>query len=81
MYRQLLKREMEKVQADQDPINTFRDPAENVCIDLPLGHSVVQGRRDFHKGYALAEVDKFSPVLDELVELYRRAEEAVTVTR
>jgi 5,5'-dehydrodivanillate O-demethylase len=81
MYRQLLKREMEKVQAGHDPINTFRDPAQNVCIDLPVGHSVVRGRHDFHKGYALAEVDKFSPVLDELVELYRRAEEAAAVAR
>ncbi len=36
LYRQLLQREMGKVAAGNDPINVFRDPAENQCIDLPV---------------------------------------------
>lgn len=34
-YRKLLKRELDKVQQGDEPMNVFRDPAKNVCIDFP----------------------------------------------
>jgi len=38
MFRQLLEQEMEAVARGDDPMNTFRDPAANVCIEPPLEH-------------------------------------------
>ena len=35
-YRQLLREQMERVEAGLEPINVFRDAAENVQIDLPV---------------------------------------------
>jgi len=36
LYRKLLKENLEKVQRGEDPMNVFRDPAKNVCLDLPV---------------------------------------------
>jgi 5,5'-dehydrodivanillate O-demethylase oxygenase subunit len=36
LYRKQLFEQLARVEAGLDPINTFRDPAENVCIDLPV---------------------------------------------
>ncbi len=38
LYRQLLEQEMEAVARGDDPMNTFRDPAANICIEPPLEH-------------------------------------------
>jgi 5,5'-dehydrodivanillate O-demethylase len=36
LFRQQLERELRKVEAGQDPMNTFRDPADNVSIHVPI---------------------------------------------
>jgi 5,5'-dehydrodivanillate O-demethylase oxygenase subunit len=36
LYRKFLMEQMELVQAGNDPINVFRDPAENQCLSLPV---------------------------------------------
>jgi hypothetical protein len=36
LYRQLLKAQIDAVEEGRDPINVFRDPAENQCLDLPV---------------------------------------------
>jgi hypothetical protein len=36
LFRQLLKAQIDVVEAGGDPINVFRDPAENQCLDLPV---------------------------------------------
>ena len=35
LYRRVLRREIKKVEEGIDPMFTFRDPAQNVSIDLP----------------------------------------------
>lgn len=35
LYRQMLLREIEKVKRGEDPMSVFRDPGQNVCVDLP----------------------------------------------
>ena len=35
LYRRVLRREIKKVEEGIDPMFTFRDPAQNVRIDLP----------------------------------------------
>jgi 5,5'-dehydrodivanillate O-demethylase len=34
LYRHLLENQIKLVQAGKDPLNTFRDPAKNIRIDL-----------------------------------------------
>ncbi len=39
LFRRMLHDEMVKVQeTGQDPMNTFRDPSRNVCVEPPLEH-------------------------------------------
>jgi 5,5'-dehydrodivanillate O-demethylase len=38
LFRQQLERELRKVESGIDPMNTFRDPASNVSIDVPIEH-------------------------------------------
>ena len=35
LYRQLLQEQLKRVEAGLEPINVFRDPAQNRCIELP----------------------------------------------
>ena len=35
LYRKMLKEQMEKVQRGEDPMNVFRDPAQNICLRPP----------------------------------------------
>src|SRR5262249_4396462 len=36
LFRKLLEAQMQRVERGEDPINVFRDAAENTCIDLPV---------------------------------------------
>ena len=36
MFRKMLEEQIQVVEDGGDPINTFREPAANVCIDLPM---------------------------------------------
>lgn len=38
MFRKMLDEQIQVVEDGGDPVNTFRDPAANVCIDLPMEH-------------------------------------------
>ena len=35
LYRRMLKEQVEKVARGEDPMNVFRDPKKNVCVDFP----------------------------------------------
>ena len=55
LYRRVLRREIKKVEEGKDPMFTFRDPAQNVRIDLPNeAQQAPQQRR-------LAELDHAHP--------------------
>jgi hypothetical protein len=36
LYRQMLFEQLDAVEAGRDPINVFRDPRENVSLELPI---------------------------------------------
>jgi 5,5'-dehydrodivanillate O-demethylase len=38
LFRQMLLQQMEAVERGDDPMNTFRDPSTNVCVEPPLEH-------------------------------------------
>ena len=71
-YRRMLRREMKKVEAGEDPIMVFRDPAANRRIDLPnekKKHHNSEGMKSWMSRTHM----RYSPILDDLVELYEPA--------
>ena len=64
MYRKLLQRQMALVADGGDPMCTFRDPAENQSIELPLEH--VKFANSFTGGYRLVEAG--GPLDVDLIE-------------
>ncbi len=65
LYRRLLREQLEKIQAGQDPMNVFRDPAKNVYIKLRLEDSKLN-RGSFRPGpRRQGGATKYSPILDQ----------------
>ena len=75
LFRQLLQEQLKRVEAGLDPINVFRDPAQNACIDLP-----VPWDRGYAWGYAkdgsyirgtVTTADRMPPeIAEEIEELF-----------
>ena len=71
LYRHLLDNQIKLIAAGKDPMNTFRDPAKNIRIDLPTesrdkfltGRMGTQGmrRRYSQRFKPLADVNKPLP--------------------
>lgn len=68
-FRRMLRREMKKVEAGEDPMNTFRDAVANRQIDLP-NEKKKHHNSDGMKSWLMRTHMRFSPILDDLVELY-----------
>lgn len=72
MYRRMLKREMAKVAAGEDPMGTVRDAARNVCIELPNE----KNKHHFTEGFdkmMLRTQARYSPIAQEFSAVYKRA--------
>jgi len=69
MYRRVLKREMQKVQAGLDPMGVLRDPARNIRIDLPT-ETKKHHNSDGFAAFMLRTHAKYSPIAAELVQVY-----------
>jgi 5,5'-dehydrodivanillate O-demethylase len=64
LYRRQLEEQLEKVQAGQDPINVFRDPAKNAFIKLRLEDNKLNSG-SFRSGpRRQGGATKYSPILD-----------------
>jgi len=75
MFRQMLQEQIKVVRDGGDPINTFRDPAQNQCIDLAMED--YGGVRNYQKGgVRYSNLGPYSPVLDQLDELMIKGAEA-----
>jgi len=69
MFRKMLDEQIRIVQDGGDPINTFRDPAENQCIVLPQEDSFFPG--DDRRGGPFADDRRGTPdVMAELSTAY-----------
>ncbi|HLG70348.1 MAG TPA: Rieske 2Fe-2S domain-containing protein [Chloroflexota bacterium] len=63
LYRKLLRENLERVQRGEDPMNVFRDPARNVCLDLPVERAKF-GPGTFKAGeHRAGGATKYSPLL------------------
>jgi 5,5'-dehydrodivanillate O-demethylase oxygenase subunit len=65
LYRKLLRENLDKVSHGEDPMNVFRDPASNVCLELPVerakfGRGMVKAGQHRQGG-----ATKYSPLLRE----------------
>jgi 5,5'-dehydrodivanillate O-demethylase len=68
LYRNMLRQQLGIVEDEGEPMNVFRDPQRNVCIDLPW-----EGKEDpwgfMRKGIMrrTGQAGKYAPVLREMV--------------
>jgi 5,5'-dehydrodivanillate O-demethylase oxygenase subunit len=72
MFRRMLQREIEKVEAGGDPIGVLRDPAKNELIELPVEH----GKDMLSDGFAsrMKRVQaRYYPYADELTAIFSAA--------
>ncbi len=68
LFRKLLKENIEKVKRGEDPMNVFRDPAKNVCLELPVEKAKF-GQGVYRKGEIRGgNAAKYSPLLREVEE-------------
>ena len=74
MYRRMLRQQLALMEDAGEPINVFRDPAKNVCIDLPW-----EGQEDpwsyMRRGIMrrTGQAGKYAPVLWDMVAKYEGA--------
>lgn len=78
-YRNLLKEQIELVQKGGEPMNVFRDPAKNRCIEFELAPQRQAGsqfRNMYHVGtYINDDQERHSPDLYVIKEMMRQAAE------
>lgn len=68
MYRNMLMKQLEKVEKGEEPMNVFRDPEKNRIIELP------QEENKFSEGALLSNVAKdwntrYAPNIDEIIDI------------
>ncbi len=72
LYRRMLRRELAKVEAGEDPIGVLRDPARNATIDL----HVEKAKAHYAEGFAnLVQRTRirYSPVAGDLIRVFAPA--------
>jgi len=83
MYRELLAEQLEKLERGEEPMEVYRDPAQNRCIRLPQEGISYDARmkrriRGTGGGYRREQAEAhFSPIFDEVQELFAEAERRV----
>jgi len=74
-YRKLLLRELDKVEAGEDPIGILRDPKLNALVHLPLERD----RPAFTDGFRdqfTRHVGNFSPIRQEILDVFAQSKTA-----
>ncbi len=70
MLRRLYFEQMERVEAGQDPICTYRDPGRNSCIELPMEREKFGGARAFPDVWLNESSIRYSPIGDEVLRQF-----------
>ena len=72
LFRKLLRSQLQRIEQGEDPINVFRDPAHNTCIELPCpwdrGFAWGYGTDGSYVRGAVTSGDFLPPVLAEQIE-------------
>jgi 5,5'-dehydrodivanillate O-demethylase len=78
LFRAQLELNIRKVEQGEDPMNVFRDPAENVCLELPVEGAKLGGATGYFGARSRqGNVTKYSPILQQVEELAAKAAGAV----
>lgn len=81
VYRQMLEANIEKVERGEDPINVFRDPADNMCLELDVEEDkTMQGPYRPGAGPRRGNASKYSPILTAFEEEAAKATAAMGST-
>ncbi len=71
MYRQMLKEQIENVEANRDPLGVVRDAARNVVIDLPVERTKpFSDNKTYIAGILNAQAVLYSPLNGMLKDLF-----------
>jgi hypothetical protein len=78
LYRQLLREQIARVEAGEEPLNVFHDPAENQRIDLPVpwdrGHAWGFDKDGSYMRGAVTASDRLpDDIAEEIEDLYVEA--------
>jgi 5,5'-dehydrodivanillate O-demethylase len=68
--RRLYESEIQKVEAGLDPMCTIRDPDRDVVIELPQEKHTYGAGDEFFRTLMLLGQSKFSPMLNQVLELF-----------
>jgi len=71
MYRNMLKRELEKVERGEDPIGIIRDPERNTEIVLPREKDKDMYTDGF-VNHLRRQMSNFSPIVDDLIAVFTK---------
>jgi 5,5'-dehydrodivanillate O-demethylase len=69
LYRKMLRRELKRVAAGEDPMNVIRDPAQNAIIELPL-ETFKEHFSDGFESLVRRHMASFSPIVDDLIAVF-----------
>lgn len=80
-YRQLLEEQLDIVAEGGEPMNVFRDPAKNVRLDhgpanYAWAKSLEERSTEASQPRFITDTAQFSPIYDQLLDLYRKDREA-----
>ncbi len=73
MYRELVLEQMSRVEAGEEPMEVYRDPAKNICIDMVQEEP--GPRNGFSDGHLDVSEAKFSPIAQDIIAAFKEAEE------
>jgi 5,5'-dehydrodivanillate O-demethylase len=68
--RKLFAEQIDRVAGGQDPICTYRDPAANVQIDLPMEKEKFGSAREFRRMWLTESSIRYSPIRDQVRALF-----------
>jgi len=70
MLRQMLRDQLERVAAGQDPLGTVRDATANRIIELPMEHNKYGDPRAFVRQLLTSQAIRYSPLQPSLYRLF-----------
>ncbi|MGH3436180.1 MAG: Rieske 2Fe-2S domain-containing protein [Sciscionella sp.] len=68
--RRLFQEQIDRVEDGLDPICTYRDPASNVRIDLPMERDKFGSAAEFRKMWLTESSIRYSPIRDDVFALF-----------
>lgn len=69
-FRQMLRAQLEAVEAGKDPLGTIRDPVRNTFVDLPVEHTKYGSPEGFRIELLGRQAIRYSTLRPKILEMY-----------